>query len=543
MPQTDYTAMTNGFQLVMPLDCEVNIEKNAPVRLLNAVMERMDYSKLYAAYSRLGRIEYSPKILLKIMVYGYMRKQISSRALEACCRENLHFIYLLEGQRAPDHNTINRFRKNILTQEAGQDILCQLVVLLHERGLLSLEAAFIDGTKIEANANKYSFVWKKATAKKTEKLLKKIHDELPAKLKEAGIRFHVPEKIAVRQLKKLWKRIHARIKTDGIELVSGKGKRKTRLQRLSEWVDQCLAKLKQYTNDIHICGNRNSYSKTDHDATFMHMKEDYMRNGQLKPGYNVNVATCSDFIIGSYISSDRNDVHTLIPFMEQLRKNYAGRNIGSVVVDSGYESEENYCWFEAHPETELYVKPSNHEAAKHRKYRTDISRRENMAYNAQTDTYTCANGKMLQKTQEKKTHTASGLEITTSVYECGECDGCPLKEKCIRACGSKKPLEERHKVIYVSKRFAEQRQDMEAKISSPKGCLLRVNRSIQAEGNFAYVKQDLDFRRFLLRGSTKVAAEWLLFSLALNILHLHHKIQNRRLGSGLKIPSSFPAGL
>ena len=543
MPQTDYTAMTNGFQLVMPLDCEVNIEKNAPVRLLNAVMERMDYSKLYAAYSRLGRIEYSPKILLKIMVYGYMRKQISSRALEACCRENLHFIYLLEGQRAPDHNTINRFRKNILTQEAGQDILCQLVVLLHERGLLSLEAAFIDGTKIEANANKYSFVWKKATAKKTDKLLKRIHDELPAKLKEVGIRFHVPEKIAVRQLKKLWKRIHARIKADGIELVSGKGKRKTRLQRLSEWVDQCLAKLKQYTNDIHICGNRNSYSKTDHDATFMHMKEDYMRNGQLKPGYNVNVATCSDFIIGSYISSDRNDVHTLIPFMEQLQKNYAGRNIGSVVVDSGYESEENYCWFEAHPETELYVKPSNHEVAKHRKYRTDISRRENMAYDAQVDTYTCANGKLLQRTREKKTHTASGLEITTSVYECGECDGCPLKEKCIRACGSKKPLEERHKVIYVSKRFAEQRQAMEAKISSPKGCLLRVNRSIQAEGNFAYVKQDLDFRRFLLRGSTKVAAEWLLFSLALNVLHLHHKIQNRRLGSGLKIPSSFPAGL
>lgn len=543
MPQTDYTAMTNGFQLVMPLDCEVNIEKNAPVRLLNAVMERMDYSKLYAAYSRLGRIEYSPKVLLKIMVYGYMRKQISSRALEACCRENLHFIYLLEGQRAPDHNTINRFRKNILTQEAGQDILCQLVVLLHERGLLSLEAAFIDGTKIEANANKYSFVWKKATAKKTEKLLKRIHEELPAKLKEVGIRFHVPEKIAVRQLKKLRKRIHARIKADGIELVSGKGKRKTRLQRLSEWVDQCLAKLKQYTNDIHICGNRNSYSKTDHDATFMHMKEDYMRNGQLKPGYNVNVATCSDFIIGSYISSDRNDVHTLIPFMEQLQKNYAGRNIGSVVVDSGYESEENYCWFEAHPETELYVKPSNHEVAKHRKYRTDISRRENMAYDAQADAYTCANGKQLQRTQEKKTHTASGLEIATSVYECNECDGCPLKEKCIRACGSKKPLKERHKVIYVSKRFAEQRQAMEAKISSPKGCLLRVNRSIQAEGNFAYVKQDLDFRRFLLRGSTKVAAEWLLFSLALNILHLHHKIQNRRLGSGLKIPSSFPAGL
>lgn len=202
-----------------------------------------------------------------------------------------------------------------------------------------------------------------------------------------------------------------------------------------------------------------------------------------------------------------------------------------------------YCWFENHPETELYVKPSNHEAAKHKKYRTDISRRENMLYDEKANIYTCANGKLLKETREKKTHSASGLEITTSVYECSECGGCPLKEKCIRACGSKKPLEERHKVLYVSKRFARQRRAMEAKISSPKGCLLRVNRSIQAEGNFAYVKQDLDFRRFLLRGNTKVAAEWLLFSLALNILRLHHKIQNRRLGSGLKIPSSFPAGL
>ena len=164
-------------------------------------------------------------------------------------------------------------------------------------------------------------------------------------------------------------------------------------------------------------------------------------------------------------------------------------------------------------------------------------------YDEEANTYTCANGKLLKETREKKTHSASGLEITTSIYECSECAGCPLKEKCIRACGSKKPLEERHKVIYVSKRFANQREAMEAKISTQKGRLLRVNRSIQAEGNFAYVKHDLDFRRFLLRGNVKVAAEWLLFSLALNILRLHHKIQNKRLGSGLVVPKHFPAGL
>lgn len=527
----------------MPLDCEIKIEKDSPVRLLNAVMERMDYSKLYKAYSRQGRIEYSPKILLKIMVYGYMRKQISSRALEACCRENIHFMYLLEGQPAPDHNTINRFRKNVLTQEAGQNILHQLVRLLYKEGLLSLESAFIDGTKIEANANKYSFVWKKGTAKKMEKLLSKIHAELPEKLKEIKLRFHVPEKITIGQLKKLRKRICERMETEGISLVRGKGTRKTPVQRLLEQVEQWIGKLKQYTKDLYICGDRNSYSKTDHDATFMHMKEDHMRNGQLKPGYNVNVATCSEFIIGSYISADRNDVHTLIPFMEQLRRDYEGLTVGSVVVDSGYESEENYCWFEKHPETEFLVKPSNHEASKHKKYRTDISRRENMPYDAQGDTYTCANGKRLTETRQKKSKTAAGFEITTSIYECAECEGCPLKEKCIRACGSKKPLEERHKVLYVSKRFSTQRKAMEEKINSLKGKLLRVNRSIQAEGNFAFVKQDLDFRRFLLRGNAKVSAEWLLLSLALNVLRLHHKIQKNRLGSGLVVPSSFPAGL
>ena len=136
-----------------------------------------------------------------------------------------------------------------------------------------------------------------------------------------------------------------------------------------------------------------------------------------------------------------------------------------------------------------------------------------MGYDPESNTYICAAGKRLSETQQKKTRAASGLEIVTSIYECADCTGCPLKEKCIRACGSKKPLEERHKVLHVSKRFARQREDMEAKISTPKGQLLRVNRSIQAEGTFAYIKQDLDFRRFLLRGEAKVAAEWLLFSL------------------------------
>ena len=542
--QANYSAIENGYQLWIPLDCSIRIPEDDPVRLLNAVAERMNYRAIEAAYSRYGRIEYSPKILTKILIYGYMRMIISTRKIEQACKENICFMYLLEGQKAPDHNTISRFRTNILRQSAaGQELLKQLIQMLIEAGLVDLKAIFIDGTKIEANANKYSFVWKKAQEKKLAKLNERIKTELPDMLKKAGIRFHIGDIVQLRHLKKLMKQLKAKCRDAGIEFVSGKGKHKNVLQRLVEKVDDWISKLKQYIADIHICGDRNSYSKTDRDATFMHMKEDHMRNSQLKPGYNVNVATSNEFIIGTYISADRSDVQTLIPFMKQLKATYEGHRIKKVVVDSGYESEENYCWFENNPETELFVKPSNHEIRKTKKYRTDISRRENMAYDPDTDTYTCAGGKQIRASYEKHSKSASGLDLTTTVYECADCDGCPLKEKCIRACGCKKPLEERHKVLHVSKRFARQREEMEKKITSKEGILLRVNRSIQAEGTFAFAKEDMDFRRFHTRGKEKVTVEWLLLSMAINILKLHFKIQKGRVGTALKVPESFPAGL
>jgi hypothetical protein len=166
-----------------------------------------------------------------------------------------------------------------------------------------------------------------------------------------------------------------------------------------------------------------------------------------------------------------------------------------------------------------------------------------MAYNAETDTYTCANGKAITFDGIKKTTSQNGFKMETSVYSCKDCAGCPMKEKCIRACGSKKPLEERNKVIYVSKRFARQRQEMEKRISTDEGKLIRVNRSIQAEGVFAMTKEDMGFRRFLLRSAVKVEVEWTLLSLAYNFLKLHHKNQTGRLGTGLVVPKGFPAGL
>ena len=524
-------------QLKLPIETEVFIEKAAPVRLVNAVVERMDIRNITRSYSRMGRIEYPPRVLLKILLYAYIRHIYSSREIERACRENLHFMYLLGEYPPPDHNTICRFRSKYLVGHE-KELLEQMTAMLTEWGFVSLESVFIDGTKIEANANRYSFVWKKSTEKSRAKLQNKIASELPKLVASADVKWHIPAEIEIRHLKKLRKKLYEKRQHDGIVFVSGKGSRKSAVQKAIETVEEWLSKLKRYTKDLYICGNRNSYSKTDHDATFMHMKEDHMRNGQLKPGYNVNVATSEEFIVGNYISSDRNDVHTLIPFMWELDR-YHIRNI---VVDSGYESEENYCFFETLSGTKLYVKPSDHEQKKTRKYRTDISRRENMAYDPKTDSYTCVAGKQLTYDYDKYSKTKTGLEITTSVYSCKGCSGCPLKEKCIRA-GSKKPLAERNKVIYVSKRFAAQREAMEERINTEQGKLLRVNRSIQSEGVFAMVKEDMNFRRFLLRGQVKIEVEWTLLSLAYNILKLHNKLQKGRLGTGLVIPKNYPKGL
>ena len=527
--QVDYTVYGAGNQVFLPINTEILIPSDEPVRLLSAIMEEMDYTKLMATYSRMGRIEYPPRLLFKVIVYAYSRKIYSSRGIERACRENINFMYLLEGHNPPDHNTIARFRKDHL-QDVVEDLLTQMVELLVAHGVISFEqsAVFIDGTKIEANANRYSFVWKTRVTKSQAKLGERIAEELPVLLEKAEAGVVVPKNITIQQLKKLRKRLHAVKKAKNVKFVYGRGHRKSELQKAIEVVTGWIKRLVRYNLDIHICGDRNSYSKTDHDATFMRMKDDHMKNGQLKPGYNVNVATVSQFIVGNYISADRTDTKTFIPFMEKLLKKYP---VKRTMLDSGYESEENYHYAEEYEQLSLFVKPANHEQKKKRKYRTDIGRRDNMPYDAERDEYTCAQGRKLKAAYTKKRKSENGYEQEVTVYECETCEGCPVKEKCIRQKKTDKiPLEERVKRLNVSKYFVSQREIMEEKICTDEGIQLRVNRSIQAEGVFAMIKEDMEFRRFMMRGQRNVTVEWTLLSIAYNVLKLHNKIQNGRLG-------------
>ncbi len=529
--QQNYTTDGNVYQLILPMDIGDMIPADDSVRLLSAVLERMNYNKLYAAYSRMGRIEISPKRLFKILVYGYMNGIYSSRKLEQACRRDVNFMYLLGREKAPDHATIARFRSERLT-EVVDELFEQLVQYLAAAGELSLSSVFIDGTKLEANANRYSFVWKKSTQKNEQKLQEKMKAELPTLAAKFGLRFHVGQKIKAKDLKKLRKRLKALQAERGIAFIHGKGQRKTPLQRALEKVQDYLARQKKYDDYNHSFGDRNSFSKTDRDATFMRMKEDHMKNGQLKPGYNATVAVDAEYIVSARIGQERSDSQTWIPMLKTLN----GLGYTKPIADAGFESEENYTWCEQNRQL-AFIKPANYDKAKTRKYKSDIGRRENMPYDVQSDSYICHRGHPIQAAYEKNTKSKAGYPIVTTVYTCSKCAGCPHKAQCIKGV-SKTPLEERSKSLYVSKTFLRQREEMQARIKSEEGVLLRINRSIQVEGAFGVLKQDMGFRRFLLRGSVKVQTEFLLLCMGYNLNKLHNKIQNDRCGMYLHIPKA-----
>ena len=345
LTQKDYTIRGSVYQLKLPLNIEYIIPKDDAVRLLSQVVEEMDLTELYQTYFRIRKNQATPKQMLKIILYAYMNHYYSTRKIESACKRDINFMYLLEGAPAPDYSTIARFR-SLHFAPVAEKILKQMTNLLADNGELSLENLFIDGTKIEAATNKYTFVWKKTVTKNEKKLMDKIPAFILQAEKDFGIKILYKSKIKIYHLKKLRKKLKKIQKEDGIVLVHGCGKRKTLLQKTLEQLDEYLTKLKRYNQYIHIMGDRNSFSKTDHDATFMKMKEDAMKNGQLKPGYNIQFGVDSEYIVWITAGSDCTDTTMLIPFLKTLREKQK-RIYEKIIADSGYESEENYVYIES----------------------------------------------------------------------------------------------------------------------------------------------------------------------------------------------------
>lgn len=516
--QKNYTKFHRNYQLVIPFNYEILIPEDDSVRLLSYTLEGLNYESLYRAYSSIGRKSaVEPKILFKILTYAYMNNIYSSRKIETACRRDINFMWLLEGSKAPDHTTIARFRKDYLA-DALEDLFYQLVLGLNEIGEINFENIFVDGTKIEANANKYTFVWKKSINKNEDKMFLKIQKFIEEYNEFYALNIKIDKSTLLDELQKILNYLKEKKESEKVEFVYGIGKRKTRLQKFTEEAQDFYDRQVKYDFSNNTFEDRNSYSKTDTDATFMHMKEDHMRNSQLKPGYNVQIGIESEYVVGVDVFSNRSDIGTLIPFLSGMEDKLKTRH-QNVIADSGYESEENYLYLENHEQT-IYIKPQTYEKWKKRSFKNDISKRENMIYDSVKDEYTCHNEKQLKSVGTFQKTSASGYKSEVTVYECEDCGECKIKSKCTKAQGNRR--------MQVSKKFVAKRQISYENITSEKGILLRVNRSIQVEGAFGVLKEDYNFKRFLTRGKNSVKNEFVLLCFGYNINKLHAKIQNER---------------
>ena len=526
--QKNYSLNQSGYQLKLPLNLEILIPEDDSVRLLSQFVEAMDLTDLYSTYERINSV--SPRTLLKIVLYSYMNGDYSSRSMELNCKRNINFMFLLEGMPAPDHSTFARFR-SIHFAPCSKRILAEMSNALFDLGEISGETVFIDGTKIEACANKYTFVWKKAVTKNQAKLLIKLADFVAECEQLYEIKIVHGDIIKMKHVKKLRKKLYALKQKEQVVFVHGVGKRKTPLQKSIETLENYLDRLKKYNQEIHICGERNSYSKTDHDATFMRMKEDAMGNGQLKPAYNLQHGVDSEYIAWVTIGSQPTDTTTLIPFLKDAEE-YLKFKYKNITADAGYESEENYQFLETNGQLS-YIKPANYESSKTRKYKNDIGKKENMTYDSETDSYTCKNNKKLKADHIRHSKTKTGYISEKTIYKCEDCTGCPYKKDCIKGNHCKTPLEERTKTLQVAKTFLKYREEDLERIRSEEWILFRTNRSIQVEGSFGDIKQDMQFRRYLSKGTSNVLTESTLLAMARNINKLHNKIQKGRTGTYL----------
>ena len=370
-----------------------------------------------------------------------MNGDYSSRSMELNCKRDINFMFLLEGHSAPDHATLARFR-SIHFAPCSKRILAEVSNILFDLGEISGETIFIDGTKIEANANKYTFVWKKAVTKNQAKLLIKLAD----------------------------------------------------------FVAEC--------EQLYDMGN-----------------------GQLKPAFNLQHGVDSEYITWLTIGHQPTDTTTLIPFLKDAEQHLKFK-YKNITADAGYESEENYLFLEANNQI-AFIKPANYEISKTRKYKNDIGKIENMEYDKISDFYTCKNNRKLTVSHIRHNKTKTGYMSEKTIYTCENCSDCPCMSDCIKGNNCKTPLGERTKVLQVAKTFIKHRKEDLERIISDEGVLYRMNRSIQAEGSFGDIKQGMQFRRYLSKGSANVLAESTLLAIARNINKLHNKIQNGKTGTHL----------
>lgn len=507
-------------QLRLPLDLETLISFDDPIYTFDGILKECNIEQYLKSDKNdpRGRIGFNSITMLKVVLFGYMiNGNISTRKLEKLCRNDIRFRWLLRNEKSfPSHMTIDNFQNNYL-KDSIENIFNEINKVIFAKDNVDLEHIYIDGTKMEANANKYSWVWKNACLTSRLKLFKKITILLD-KINENILcyecyRYETREEYAIEYLERVLADFTNRFKIETSSFVSGKGHRKTIFQRAYQLLNEYLNKLKEYAYKIETCGKkRNSFSKTDKDATFMRIKRDYMGNDQLLPAYNLQFGICDEYIAVADINQYASDMDCFIPLMIKYYKQY-GFYPKYPVADAGYGSMNNYIFCKEH-NMGLYMKFGSYKKeTTDSKYHNDPFRPINFKKDVDGNLICPNNKKFIFLRRVPVKGNKYGRE--EEKYVCEDCSDCPFKSKCHKKDGNRE--------INVNEELTSYHKEVINNLESIHGALLRMNRSIQAEGTFGILKEDRKYKRIVRKGLKAVNLEIFMISCGYNLMKYHNK--------------------
>ncbi|MHA7967594.1 IS1182 family transposase [Paenibacillus sp. CAU 1782] len=510
-------------QAQMILDIEMYIPPHHVARVIDEMIEGIPDEQLFSHYAGGGRSSYHPKMMIKVMLYGYSQKVYSCRGIEKLLHENIPAMWLAAMQQ-PDFRTLNDFR-GIRMKAFMDELFERMIQKLIADHYITMDNYFLDGTKIEADANKYSFVWKKSTLRFEAKLKEKVQEtlahihkltqqeaseyvvtdpeQLPIKLEEAAVRLEEQVECLTEQITRT---------PDREQRKALRQARSACKQPLKQIQEDFLPRLAKYDRQKACFGDRNSYSKTDPDATFMRMKEDHMKNGQLKPGYNVQMATENQFVLFYSLHQRPTDTRCLIPHMEQLAASSLPMP-KTVIADAGYGSEENYLYAvgeEKDPRFDFLIPYGSYMKEKTRRYKKDIRHASNWTYEEEDDRFICPNGRYVRFKKYQTKKNGSGLEQSFKIYECEDCKECPFKASCTKAKGNRQ--------VHWNTIWEELKAKAKRALEDDEKSAIYARRKVEVESVFGHIKGNRSFRRFSLRGLEKVHTEFGIVALAHNLL-------------------------
>ena len=464
-------------------------------------------------------------MMLKVVLYAYTNNIYSCRRMEPLLKRDVHFIYLA-GYEQPDFVTINRFRNRV--KKEINNIFTQVVLILAAKGLISLDVEYIDGTKIESKANKYTFVWRKTVEKNRARLQEQIRTLLlqvddviaqdnAARKESVGFTADLLSEIS----EELDKSLESVPEPETKEERQAVRARKKQLKEL----EKKRNRLQEYDRHLEIMGGRISYSKTDSDATFMHMKEDAVRNGQTKPGYNLQIATENQFITDFALYANRTDTLTLPSFLESFNSRY-NHYAKTVVADSGYGSEENYLFMDTH-DIETYVKYNYFHKEQRPRYTPNPFSPAGLYYNKEQDFHVCPMGQHMRRIGMKRSINSNGFVTYSVRFQAERCEGCPLRGSCFKARGNR--------IIEVNHQLQQYKQKARELLTSKEGIRHRGQRCMEPEAVFGQTKYNKAYKRFRHFGKDKVNMDFAFFAIAFNIGKMCKKTKLKELKALMEV--------